>query len=111
MSPRKTEVPEEERIYIPQAAEILDRRMGTIRKWEAMGVLPHHLRPQRGKRGWRYWTEAQLVGIAEWLVKTDRRPGRGLPHVDEAQRIDPDKVRQQIRALRTPKGKKTSTER
>lgn len=106
MSPRRTEIPEHERIYIRQASELLDRRMGTLRKWEALGVLPHHLRPMRGKRDWRYWSPRQIEQIADWLVKTDRRPGRGLPHIDE-RNLDPEKVREQIRAMRKPRMKKT----
>jgi len=102
---RKREVPEEDRIYIAEAAELLDRRIGTIRKWEATGVLPLHLRPERGKRGWRYWTSTQIKGITEWIQKTDRRPGKGLPHIDK-RNADPEKVRQQIRAMRKPRGKK-----
>lgn len=70
-----------ERIYIREAAELLNRRMGTLRKWERTGVLPKHLRPHREKTGrqWRYWTPKQIEGIRQWLVKSDRRPGKGLP--------------------------------
>jgi hypothetical protein len=71
-----------ERIYIREAAELLDRRMGTLRKWEQLGLLPAHLLPQRGERGWRYWTPEQLEGIKQWIKETDRRPGKGLPYYD-----------------------------
>lgn len=69
-----------ERIYIRDAADLLNRRMATLRKWEQLGVLPTHLIPHRGHRGWRYWTPEQIEGIKEWLKETDRRPGKGLPH-------------------------------
>lgn len=68
-----------ERIYIREAAELLNRRMATLRKWEQIGVLPAHLRPHRGERDWRYWTQEQIEGIREWIRSTDRRPGKGLP--------------------------------
>jgi phage terminase Nu1 subunit (DNA packaging protein) len=103
---RRHEIPEEERVYIAEAAELLDRRIGTLRKWEANGILPLHLRPERGKRRWRYWTPTQIDGIKEWIRKTDRRPGRGIPHVDE-RNADPEMVRKQIHAMRKPRGKKS----
>src|SRR4051794_34943114 len=71
-----------ERIYIREAAEELNRRMGTLRKWEQLGVLPDELLPRRGDRGWRYWTRPQLEGLKHWVRETDRRPGKGLPHYD-----------------------------
>lgn len=69
-----------DRIYIREVAELLNRRMATLRKWERTGELPSHLRPHRGERGWRYWTPYQIEGIREWMKSTDRRPGKGLPH-------------------------------
>ena len=105
MSKSAVEIPEEERVYIAEAAEQLDRRIGTLRKWEANGILPVHLRPHRGKRRWRYWTPRQIQQIKEWIQKTDRRPGRGIPHIDE-KNLDPEAVRKQIRAMRKPRGKK-----
>lgn len=69
-----------ERVYIRDAAQILKRRMTTLRKWESLGVLPQHLRPHRGERNWRYWTPEQIEGIQNWMQETDRRPGKGLPH-------------------------------
>lgn len=71
-----------ERIYISAAAEMLNRRMATLRKWEQLGVLPKELLPARGQRGWRYWTPNQIEGIKKWIKDTDRRPGKGLPHYD-----------------------------
>ena len=69
-----------ERIYIKEAAEILDRRMATLRKWEQLGVLPKRLLPHRGPRNWRYWTPEQIEGLRNWIESTDRRPGKGLSH-------------------------------
>jgi hypothetical protein len=71
-----------ERVYIRDAAEALNRRIATLRKWEQLGVLPHHLIPHRGERGWRYWTPEQIEGMKQWIKETDRRPGKGLPHYD-----------------------------
>jgi len=80
------EIPEDERVYIPEAAELLDRRIGTLRKWEADDVLPANLMPRRGKRRWRYWSQEQIDLIRAWMIDTDRRPGR----------------------MRTPRAKRTS---
>ena len=71
-----------QRIYIREAAELLNRRMGTLRKWEHLGILPEHLIPHRGERGWRYWTPDQIEGIKTWMIENDMRPGKGLPHYD-----------------------------
>lgn len=67
-------------VYIREAADLLDRRMGTLRKWEQTKVLPLHLRAHRGVRGWRYWTRDQIEGIKNWIRETDRRSGKGLKH-------------------------------
>jgi len=79
------EQPHAERVYIREAAQLLDRRMATLRKWEQTGELPAHLRPHRGDREWRYWTPDQIEGIKEWMKETDRRPGKGLPHFNPTQ--------------------------
>lgn len=105
--PSRFDTPEDERVYIREASEMLDRRIGTLRKWEATSVLPLLLRPKRGKRGWRYWTSDQIDGIKEWIERTDRRPGKGLPHVDR-RNSDPAKVTAQIHAMRRPRGKSSS---
>jgi DNA-binding transcriptional MerR regulator len=68
------------RIYIREAAQILNRRIGTLRKWESDGVLPEHLRSNRGRANWRYWTPEQIEQIREWMRDTDRRSGKGLTH-------------------------------
>lgn len=96
------EIPEDERVYIPEAAQLLDRRIGTLRRWEADGVLPANLMPLRGKRSWRYWSREQIDLIQQWMIDTDRRPGRALPHISS----DPAKVEQQIHAMRRPRRKR-----
>ena len=90
---------EAERIYIREAAEILDRRMGTLRKWEQLGVLPKHLRPHRGDRGWRYWTPSQIDGLQKWIKRTDRRPGKGLPHYNPTE----EELEKVMKKLRKPR--------
>lgn len=64
------------RIYIREAAELLDRRMGTLRKLESTGEMPKSLRPHRGERGWRYWDEDQIRALARWF--SNRTPGAAL---------------------------------
>jgi hypothetical protein len=64
------------RIYIREASEILDRRMGTLRKLESTGEMPASLRPARGDKGWRYWDEDQIRALARWFSK--RTPGAAL---------------------------------
>lgn len=90
-----------QRIYIREAAELLNRRMATLRKWEQLGVLPEDLVPHRGTRGWRYWTPEQINGIRQWIRETDRRPGKGLPHYNPTEK-ELDKA---IEAMRTPRSK------
>lgn len=68
----------EERIYIREAAKILDRQPHTIRTWEYNHLLPPELVPARDERGWRYWTTDQLEAIKRWIVDADIRPGSGL---------------------------------
>lgn len=74
------------KVYIREAADLLNRRMATLRKWEQLDVLPAHLRPHRGARGWRYWTPEQIEGLRDWIRETDRRPGKGLPHYNPTER-------------------------
>lgn len=88
-----------DKIYIREVAELLNRRMATLRKWEQLGILPDHLRPHRGERGWRYWTPEQIEGIRQWLRETDRRAGKGLPHYNPTeQQLD-----KAILAMRRPR--------
>lgn len=87
------------RVYIREAADLLNRRMATLRKWEQLGVLPEDLLPHRGTRGWRYWTPEQISGIREWIRETDRRPGKGLPHYNPTEK----QLDKAIEAMRTPR--------
>lgn len=90
---------EEDRIYIQDAATLLNRRMSTLRKWEQTGILPRELLPHRGKRNWRYWTQEQIDGIRKWMRETDRRPGKGLPHYNPTE-ADLERAIQQMRKPR-----------
>lgn len=94
------EIPEEQRVYIKEAAERLDRRMGTLRKWDVEKALPIELRPRRGKKGWRYWTDDQIEKILKWIEDTDRRPGKALAPLSDPTKVTPEQVRKQIHALR-----------
>lgn len=85
-------------IYIREAAQLLNRRMGTLRKWEQQGALPKHLMPQRGDRNWRYWTSEQIEGIKDWLRDTQRYTGSALPNYNPTEK-ELDKA---IEAMRTP---------
>jgi hypothetical protein len=89
----------ERRIYIQEAATLLNRRMSTLRKWESEGILPKGLLPKRGKRDWRYWTPEQIEGIRDWIRATDRRPGKGLPHYNPTE-ADLDRAIEQMRKPR-----------
>lgn len=85
------------RVYIDELAKIVDREMGTIRKWERT-TLPKRLHSKRGYRGWRYWTDAQVWGdrgIVAWMKENDVRPGNLVS--------DPSKEAQHVRNLRKPK--------
>jgi DNA-binding transcriptional MerR regulator len=93
-----SKAPEGELIYISQLAKIVNREIGTIRKWEREGKLPKHLLPRRGERGWRCWTHAQVYGergIIKWMKKHDMRPGREFS--------DPANADDHVRHLRRPK--------
>lgn len=94
-----------DRIYIRDAAELLNRRMATLRKWEQLSVLPKHLLPHRGTRGWRYWTPEQIEGIRDWIRETDRRPGKGLPHYNPTEK----ELEKAITSMRQPR-RKSETE-
>jgi hypothetical protein len=93
--------PPEDRVYIREAARLLDRRMDTLRRWELHNELPEALLPHREPTGrkWRYWTREQLDGIRQWLTETDRRPGKGLPYYDP----DADQIQRQLQAMRKPR--------
>jgi hypothetical protein len=88
---------EDGRVYIDELSRVVDREMGTIRKWERT-VLPSHLLSKRGHRGWRYWTDKQVWGargIVVWMEKNDMRPGNLV--------TPPDKETQHVHNLRKPK--------
>src|SRR4051812_37306601 len=85
------------RVYIDELRPIIDREMGTIRKWERT-ILPKRLHSKRGYRGWRFWTDNQVWGkngIIEWMAKNDMRPGKLM--------VGPEREAEHVRNLRTPK--------
>lgn len=87
------------KIGIAQAAIYLDRKEGTIRKWEREGILPEEFLPTRDERNRREWTVEQLEGMKQWLIDTDRRPGKGLPHYNPS----PEKLHEHLERQRTSK--------
>jgi hypothetical protein len=90
---------EEGHVYIDELALIVDRAMGTIRKWER-SLLPKRLHSKRGYRGWRYWRDDQVWGkngILDWMEKNDMRPGNLVASPD------PEVVAKHVRNLRKPK--------
>lgn len=91
----------EQRIYIREAAELLNRRMGTLRKWEQDGVLPKALLPHRGERGWRFWTPDQIEGIKEWIRNTNRYSGNAFPHYNPTEKELGKAINQMRRPHRT----------
>lgn len=72
-----------DRVYISEASERLNRRIDTLRKLDNSGEFPQHLRPKRGYRNWRYWTEDQITELVIWFE--GRTPGSALTgyHPDE----------------------------
>lgn len=89
-----------DRIYIREAAAMLNRRIPTLRKWDRDRELPDHLSPKRGFRGWRYWTPEQMEGIRQWLRDTDKRPGKSLPHYNPTE----EQLNNAIAMMRQPRG-------
>lgn len=83
-------------VGITQAAKYLDREPGTLRKWERDNVLPADLLPSRDDQNRRYWSQEQLDRIKEWLIDTDRRPGKGLKHYKPS----PEKLAEHLRNQR-----------
>lgn len=92
----------EERIFIREASDLLNRRMDTLRKWDR-NFLPAELQSHREESGrrWRYWTPEQIKGIFDWIEETDRRPGKGLPHWNPSR----EEVEDLIQNLRRPRNK------
>lgn len=68
------------KVYIGDAAVLLNRRRATIRGWEREQMLPQELRSYRDTRGWRYWTPDQIIGIKRWIIEADMRPGKAFEH-------------------------------
>lgn len=69
------------RFYIDELSPIVNRKPDTIRKWERTDMLPDYLKPKRGTRNWRYWTDNQVYGprgILKWMKNNDIRPGAYL---------------------------------
>jgi hypothetical protein len=88
----------DKRIYITQLAQIVDREVGTIRKWQREGRLPKRLFPKRGYRKWRCWTREQVFGrngIVKWMAKNDVRPGNIV--------TPPEREAEHVEHLRRPK--------
>jgi hypothetical protein len=85
-------------IYIRDVAQMLNRKMGTLRKWETSGLLPDELLPQRGERNWRYWTPKQVDGLRSWMNR--RQFGHGLPHYSPSEK----ELDRAIEMMRAPKG-------
>lgn len=94
----------ERRIYIGELAEMVDRRVNTVRQWERSGRLPEHLRSIRADtdsgHGWRHWTPEQVAEICKWMKKERLYPGAGLANFDP----DPARVEEMLAALRSKKG-------
>lgn len=91
---------QENRVYIRELAELVNRRIDTVRKWDR-NHLPKKLQSRRDGTGrnWRYWTPAQVKGIFEWIERTDRRPGKGLPHWNPSE----DEIDALLERLRQPR--------
>jgi hypothetical protein len=87
------------RYYIDELSSIVNRKPDTIRKWERADMLPQHLKPKRGTRDWRYWTDKQVFGprgILHWMKKNDIRPGAYL--------TTPEGEASHIAHMRRPRG-------
>jgi hypothetical protein len=92
------------RFYIDELAPIVNRKPDTIRKWERADMLPQHLKPKRGSRDWRYWTDNQVYGprgILKWMKNNDIRPGAYLTSAEGEAR--------HIAHMRRPRGIKITT--
>ncbi len=86
-------------ITIGQAAEQLNRKPGTIRKWEREKLLPEDCVPVRDGRGRRYFSPEQIELIKQWIKDTDRRPGKGLAYYSPSF----EEVEKQVVKMRTPR--------
>jgi DNA-binding transcriptional MerR regulator len=93
-------------VFMSELSELVNRKPATIRHWHRTGVLPKELLPQKNSRGWRYWTPKQAEGIKTWLRKTDRRPGRGLPHYQP----DEQQIARHLEGQRAPRKRRHEEE-
>jgi hypothetical protein len=91
----------ERRVYIAEAASRVDRKIDTLRKWDNQDLYPPELRPQRGDRQRRYWTEDQMPGLIAWFAA--RVPGNALAG------YDPDEERLALHRQRMRKPRKNSS--
>jgi hypothetical protein len=99
----RPETREAGRFYIDELSGIVNRKPDTIRKWERMDMLPDHLKPKRGTRDWRYWSDKQVYGrkgILQWMVDNDIRPGAYLTTAEHEEK--------HIQHMRRPRGMKIS---
>lgn len=71
----------QDRHYIGEVAENLNRKPHTIRVWIYQDKLPEDLLPFRDEKNWRYWTSEQIEGLKQWIIDFDVRPGKGLKTV------------------------------
>jgi len=69
---------EQDRHYIGEVAQKLNRKPHTIRVWIYQHKLPNSLLPYRDEKNWRYWTSEQIDGLKAWIIENDVRPGKGL---------------------------------
>ena len=53
---------------VKDVEKLIDRDRNTILRWEREGKIPH---PQKDSRGWRYYTEADLQVIFNFLNKNN----------------------------------------
>jgi hypothetical protein len=79
------------RIYMRELSKQIDRNSHTIRGWERDKILPRGLVPHRDDKGWRYWTDSQVVKMKEWMGTNGMAPGKGLsgftPSVEKVQEM------------------------
>lgn len=85
------------RVYIGEAADRVNRRVDTLRKLDAQGVLPRELRPRRDNGRRRYWLESQMNGLLNWFA--NRKPGSALAGYDP----DPERLALHLERMRQPR--------
>jgi hypothetical protein len=66
----------DERIYLKELAELLDRTPNSIRSWVREDRLPEELKPMReGGRQQLFWKQAQLSALREFAREMEQRRG------------------------------------